>query len=195
MLIGADDNHSETSHETTTSDSGRGGSEEDIHSNRGHTLSDNEDGKHYHQRVENGRHKHHSKHDKFLPRRPPPPIPVDNSYTRNISFSDDSVTANTTVASYKKPHSNASSSSSMFKTPVKNSDLFTITGRTGNTMFYDSQLTTPGMAYSVADIEDMSEMAVTCRDDASTTTSGSYTINPDDLCNEIDELFFKDVIV
>lgn len=36
----ADDNHSETSHDTTTSDSGRGGSEEDINSNRGHTLSD-----------------------------------------------------------------------------------------------------------------------------------------------------------
>lgn len=28
-------------------------------------------------------------------------------------------------------------------------------------------------------------------DDDATTTSGSYTINPDDLCNEIDNLFFK----
>ena len=28
-------------------------------------------------------------------------------------------------------------------------------------------------------------------DDDVTTTSGSYTINPDELCNEIDELFFK----
>jgi len=55
-------------------------------------------------------------------------------------------------------------------------------------------MTTPGMAYSVGDIDTMSEMA-TCRDDASTTTSGSYTINPDDLCNEIDDLFFRDVIV
>lgn len=36
----ADDNHSQTSAETGTSDSGRGGSEEDINSNRGHTLSD-----------------------------------------------------------------------------------------------------------------------------------------------------------
>lgn len=36
----ADDNHSTTSHDTTTSDSGRGGSEEDINSNRGHPLSD-----------------------------------------------------------------------------------------------------------------------------------------------------------
>ncbi|XP_060575035.1 protocadherin-11 X-linked-like isoform X2 [Ruditapes philippinarum] len=40
MMKRADDNHSETSHETATSDSGRGGSEEDIHSNRGHPLSD-----------------------------------------------------------------------------------------------------------------------------------------------------------
>lgn len=28
-------------------------------------------------------------------------------------------------------------------------------------------------------------------DDDATTTSGSYTINPDDLCNDIDNLFFK----
>lgn len=62
-------------------------------------------------------------------------------------------------------------------------------------MFLESQMTTPGMPYSVADIDTLSEMATTVRDDASTTTSGSYTINPDDLCNEIDELFFKDVIV
>ena len=35
-----DDAHSETSAESATSDSGRGGSEEDINSNRGHPLSD-----------------------------------------------------------------------------------------------------------------------------------------------------------
>ncbi|CAC5362402.1 PCDHD1 [Mytilus coruscus] len=29
-------------------------------------------------------------------------------------------------------------------------------------------------------------------DDRATTTSGSYTVNPDDLCTEIDELFFRD---
>ena len=29
-------------------------------------------------------------------------------------------------------------------------------------------------------------------DDRATTTSGSYTINPDDIQNEIDELFFRD---
>lgn len=40
MMKRADDTHSETSHETTTSDSGRGGSDEDINSNRGHALSD-----------------------------------------------------------------------------------------------------------------------------------------------------------
>lgn len=51
-----------------------------------------------------------------------------------------------------------------------------------------------GIPYSLADIDDVSE-SVTTRDDISTTTSGSYTINPEDLVNEIDELFFNDVIV
>lgn len=129
-----------------------------------------------------------------MPRRPPPPIPTE-SFPRNISFSDDSVTANTTVASYNKHlPSSPVSSSTMYKTPLKQHELFTISGASARDTFLDTQVTTPGMPYSVGDIETMSEMA-TCRDDASTTTSGSYTINPDDLCNEIDELFFKDVIV
>jgi hypothetical protein len=29
-------------------------------------------------------------------------------------------------------------------------------------------------------------------DDHATTTSGSYTVNPDELCSEIDELFFRE---
>jgi len=32
-------------------------------------------------------------------------------------------------------------------------------------------------------------------DDNTTTTSGSYTINAEDLCQEIDQLFFKDIVV
>jgi len=40
MMRKSEDNHSTTSHDTTTSDSGRGGSEEDIHSSRGHAFSD-----------------------------------------------------------------------------------------------------------------------------------------------------------
>jgi hypothetical protein len=32
-------------------------------------------------------------------------------------------------------------------------------------------------------------------DDATTTTSGSYIVDPADLCNEIDDLFFKDMVV
>jgi len=121
-----------------------------------------------------------------MPRRPPPPVPSE-PYPRNISFSDDSVTANTTVPAF-------SPSSTFYKTPLKQLELFTISGRQVPHSLLESQVTTPGMAYSVADIGDMSE-GVTCRDDASTTTSGSYTINPEDLCNEIDDLFFRDVIV
>lgn len=181
----ADDNHSQTSAETATSDSGRGGSEEDINSNRGHTLSDSEENRSFYtDNLRSGR--------LAMPRRPPPPIPTD-SYQRNISFSDDSVNANTTVASYKAALK--SPSLSEFKTPLKlGRELFYISGRTQGDTFLDTQMTTPGMPYSVQDIDDISEMA-TCRDDASTTTSGSYTINPEELCNEIDELFFKDVIV
>lgn len=131
--------------------------------------------------------------DKLIPRRPPPPVPVD-SYPRNISFSDDSVNANTTVASSRFP-ALSPKTSTFYQTPLKRQqEIFTISGKSKD-MFLESQMTTPGMMYSVGDIDTMSEMATTCRDDASTTTSGSYTINPDDLCNEIDELFFKDVIV
>ena len=32
-------------------------------------------------------------------------------------------------------------------------------------------------------------------DAATTTTSGSYVVDPTDLCNEIDDLFFKDMVV
>lgn len=127
----------------------------------------------------------------MIPRRPPPPIPVE-PYPRNISFSDDSVTANTTVASRLPAFS--PKTSTFYQTPKRQHEVFTISGRSKD-MFLESQMTTPGMPYSVGDIDTISEMATTCRDDASTTTSGSYTINPDDLCNEIDELFFKDVIV
>ncbi|KAH3833365.1 hypothetical protein DPMN_106672 [Dreissena polymorpha] len=181
----SDDTHSQTSHDTTTSDSGRGGSEEDIHSSRGQAISDSEESRQYIYRCSN------RQTDKMMPRRPPPPIPTE-TYPRNISFSDDSVTANTTVASVKGPL--FSPTLTFYKTPLKQHELFTISGRTKHSTFLESQITTPGLPYSIADIEDMSEMA-TCRDDASTTTSGSYTINPEDLCNEIDELFFKDVIV
>ena len=40
LLKKGDDAASEMSAESATSDSGRGGSEEDVHSNRGHPLSD-----------------------------------------------------------------------------------------------------------------------------------------------------------
>lgn len=54
-----------------------------------------------------------------------------------------------------------------------------------------------GLRYSMQDIDTISDSVVTRDDDgASTTTSGSYTINPDELVNEIDNLFFNsDVIV
>jgi len=42
-------------------------------------------------------------------------------------------------------------------------------------------------------ISEMSERSTGRQDDDVTTTSGSYVIDADDLCNEIDEVFFKNV--
>ena len=36
---------------------------------------------------------------------------------------------------------------------------------------------------------------LTVDDDDATTTSGSYVVDPEDLCNEIDDLFFKDMVL
>ena len=55
-----------------------------------------------------------------------------------------------------------------------------------------------GQPYSATDMDDVlgeSTAATVDDEDRTTTTSGSYTINADDLCNEIDNLFFNDVVV
>ena len=61
--------------------------------------------------------------------------------------------------------------------------------------------TTGGIQYSCADVSEVlhtkTDSRLDCpdKDDSSTTTSGSYVVDPQDLCDEIDELFFKDLIV
>ena len=56
-----------------------------------------------------------------------------------------------------------------------------------------------GEPYSLSDMKAVLDAASTVDkprdDDNTTTTSGSYTINADDLCQEIDHLFFKDIVV
>ena len=55
-----------------------------------------------------------------------------------------------------------------------------------------------GQAYSMADVDSVlgqSAAGPLDDEDRTTTTSGSYTINADDLCHEIDNLFFNDVVV
>lgn len=62
---------------------------------------------------------------------------------------------------------------------------------------------TGAIQYSCADMSDIlktrmdSRLDNTDKDDISmcTTTSGSYVVDPQDLCDEIDELFFKDMVV
>ena len=69
-----------------------------------------------------------------------------------------------------------------------------------------SQQSTMGEAYSLGDVCDVlgdgsraggSDVTGNGNydDDNTTTTSGSYTINAEDLCQEIDQLFFKDIVV
>ncbi|PVD34423.1 hypothetical protein C0Q70_05696 [Pomacea canaliculata] len=55
-----------------------------------------------------------------------------------------------------------------------------------------------GASYSLADVDDVLAETTAVpvdEEDRTTTTSGSYTINADDLCNEIEHLFFNDVVV
>ncbi|KAK3099821.1 hypothetical protein FSP39_010273 [Pinctada imbricata] len=214
-----DDAESEMSAESATSDSGRGGSEEDIHSNRGHPLSDNEDIRQtYPSDIKPGeRFRHvptkHSNSNVLHSNFPGKAVPANDSYPRNISFSDDSVTANTTVdTSAKNRTRNKSSESAISKKNLShyshNSYNSPRRTHTHQELYYDdghSHLETLneatqdtfGIRYSLQDIDDtVSESVITRDDDGnSTTTSGSYTINPDELVNEIDNLFFKDVIV
>lgn len=138
-------------------------------------------------------------------------LPSSDSYSRNISFSDDSVTANTTVdqlkskyakqkealvASYANPNlpNFSQSGISAIQTPSRNNFLI---GRTHLDTLDEVSQSAYGLRYSIQDIDTMSDSVATRDDDgASTTTSGSYTINPDELVNEIDNLFFNsDVIV
>lgn len=63
----------------------------------------------------------------------------------------------------------------------------------------DTENATLGNRYSLNDLKDAldegSIIGSNQDDDNTTTTSGSYTINADDLCQEIDQLFFSDVVV
>lgn len=214
LLKKADDASSETSAESATSDSGRGGSEEDVNSNRGHPLSDSEDTKNLYpndNRRGDKSNQNHNIHSNMLHSNFKQVVSGGDGYHRNISFSDDSVTANTTVDSSKSrnklqkgeatPHKNLSdiskSAHSLTNTPYKTRvqrELNFVNGRTFDTLNEQSSY---GLPYSIQDIDDTISESIATRDDddKSTTTSGSYTINPDELCDQIDELFFKDVVV
>lgn len=43
--------------------------------------------------------------------------------------------------------------------------------------------------------EGIGESMAYCREDDDTTTSGSYTVNADDVCDDINQLYFTDVVV
>ncbi|RUS77608.1 hypothetical protein EGW08_014629 [Elysia chlorotica] len=68
-----------------------------------------------------------------------------------------------------------------------------------STIEQSSASSSQGEPYSLSDMKAVLDAASTVDkprdDDNTTTTSGSYTINADDLCQEIDQLFFKDIVV
>ena len=57
------------------------------------------------------------------------------------------------------------------------------------------------MQYSCADVSEAlhtktpSRFDMTDKESDETTTSGSYVVDPQQLCNEIDDLFFRDMLV
>lgn len=129
---------------------------------------------------------------------------TNENYRRNISFSDDSVTANTTVDSAKNRHGRSSqdthNQTSLSRILCMSSErgLSFVNGHTHLDTLDEATHSTFGLRYSLQDIDDTVSESVMTRDDDgnSTTTSGSYTINPDELVHEIDNLFFKsDVVV
>lgn len=130
-------------------------------------------------------------------------LPGNNDYSRNISFSDDSVTANTTVESKSKyaKHKEALVAAYTHLPNFSQSGISAIQSPQrsfpGRTSLDTLDEVTLGLRYSIQDIDTISDSIATRDDDgASTTTSGSYTINPDELVCEIDNLFFNsDVIV
>ncbi len=63
---------------------------------------------------------------------------------------------------------------------------------------FDTECTDAGIRYSCMDVSDVLRRATPKNPDldvdgdcASTTTSGSYTVDPQDLVEEIDEIFFQ----
>ncbi|XP_062580921.1 protocadherin beta-11-like isoform X1 [Saccostrea cucullata] len=206
MLRKSEDDDSEMSAESATSDSGRGGSEDDINSNRGNPMSDSEETRqaYTNEYPQPEQSQTPNKHTNVLHSSYRKPLPTSENYHRNISFSDDSVTANTTVDSAKNRHGRSShdthNQTTLSRILCMSSDrgLSFINGHTHLDTLDEATHSTFGLRYSLQDIDDTVSESVLTRDDDgnSTTTSGSYTINPDELVHEIDNLFFKsDVIV
>nr|KAG5709307.1 hypothetical protein BaRGS_018059 [Batillaria attramentaria] len=157
---------------------------------------------------------------------------IGSGYNRNISFSDDSVTANTTVDHVSplehRPGDDSygvrgkvvsfSVADSYQTTPRRTNSTSRLAGAgypphlnqssvAAGDMTYPGpysasragQQSSVGQPYSMTDMRDAlgdTTLGTMVDDeDRTTTTSGSYTINADDLCNEIDNLFFNDVVV
>lgn len=134
---------------------------------------------------------------------PPLPLPPDVSPLENRSGDDTygvrGKVVNFSVAdSYQMTPRRAGSSSSPSSRSYKPSG----DGGRGSPVYVNQTAgqSSLGQAYSMMDmdsvLQDRESTAATIDDeDRTTTTSGSYTINADDLCHEIDNLFFNDVVV
>lgn len=137
---------------------------------------------------------------------PPLPLPPDVSPLENRTGDDvygvRGKVVNFSVGdSYQMTPRRANSSSRLpeaYSQPLQSSEVREDGSQEGGTYANRTGQSSLGQPYSVADMDDVlgeSTAGTLDEEDRTTTTSGSYTINADDLCNEIDNLFFNDVVV
>ncbi|KAL5011913.1 hypothetical protein ScPMuIL_010464 [Solemya velum] len=190
-----DDTHSQSSGETTTSDSGRGGSDEDIHNSNVHDSDEVQS------RSSTSTRSACISNDSGVSPTSVTKQPDFIGYHAGVHH------PNTFLSSFRRDNNIRNSSSVPTKKfPLKSSvpsynrtdrDSFPKSKR-GMPLFDKntercSQRTSNNINLMNSFDDTYSESATGTRDDDtdSTTTSGSYTIDPEDLCTEINDLFFR----
>ncbi|KAL5011917.1 hypothetical protein ScPMuIL_010468 [Solemya velum] len=155
-----DDSHSESSGETTTSDSGRGGSEDEVTSNGGHSHSRDSD---LMKQIQNANTIAQLLH-KSCPHQP--------QWRNSERFSKSR--ADTHEITKSRYHSTSTINS---VNPCSSKrEMFSV--------YSPIRSTAPKNLWN-SQVDYLDTSLCTYDDDDGTTTSGSYTIDPEDLCTEI----------
>ncbi|XP_050417185.1 protocadherin-11 X-linked isoform X2 [Patella vulgata] len=199
ILKKADDAASESSGETGTSDSGRGGSDEDVNSHRESGL-DPDDSRNFHansfyptsfDRFNDGRQSSLSMTSGHGSLQRASPLSnyqgkintgsIGSGFTRWQDLNNSQGPDDVFEDSYLR------------RPKYAGEQMSTFNGRMHNQMDYKHHYPRP--LEFIRDESFRTGASSVCDDDDRTTTSGSYTINPDELQSEIDGLFFNDVVV